>query len=98
MKFIQKFNVAVAICFYLFHSVISDFTLEDATNVLNRFRRLGADEKLIVEVNQGKLQGQEFESVLTKEPYYGFLGIPYAKPPLGELRFQVRIHIFSILS
>lgn len=45
-------------------------------------------EDLIVELKQGKLRGREFQSVLTKTEYYAFLGIPFAKPPVGELRFQ----------
>ncbi|XP_065214514.1 esterase FE4-like [Planococcus citri] len=43
---------------------------------------------LIVEVQQGKLQGIENESILNGQKYYSFLGIPYAKPPIGDLRFQ----------
>ncbi|XP_065225804.1 esterase FE4-like [Planococcus citri] len=43
---------------------------------------------LIVEVNQGKLQGAENKSKLSGNTYYTFAGIPYAKPPIGELRFK----------
>lgn len=46
-------------------------------------------EDLVVETVQGKVQGRAFVSVLNKTEYYGFLGIPYAKPPVNELRFQV---------
>lgn len=54
-------------------------------------------EDLIVELKQGKLRGREYESVLTKTEYYAFLGIPYAKPPLGELRFQVSPHLCVVV-
>ncbi|XP_065225799.1 esterase E4-like [Planococcus citri] len=47
-----------------------------------------ACEDLVVETVQGKVQGRAFESVLNQAEYYGFLGIPYAKPPVGDLRFQ----------
>lgn len=43
---------------------------------------------LIVEVRQGELEGKESKSILTGNTYYSFLGIPYAKPPIGKLRFQ----------
>lgn len=43
----------------------------------------------VVEVKQGKLQGSLQKSVLTGDEYYSFRGIPYAKPPINELRFQV---------
>lgn len=43
---------------------------------------------LIVEVNQGKLQGKQNKSLLSGNTYYTFAGIPYAKPPVGDLRFK----------
>ncbi|XP_065214537.1 esterase FE4-like [Planococcus citri] len=43
---------------------------------------------LIVEIPQGKLQGKKSKSILNGQKYYSFLGIPYAKPPIGDLRFQ----------
>ena len=46
---------------------------------------------LIVEVSQGKLQGKESKSILNGNTYYSFLGIPYAKPPIGDLRFKVSL-------
>ncbi|XP_065224411.1 esterase E4-like [Planococcus citri] len=48
-----------------------------------------ACEELVIETVAGKIQGRAFESVLNKAEYYAFLGIPYAKPPVGYLRFQV---------
>lgn len=43
---------------------------------------------IIVEVQQGKLKGttgQDYHG----GTFYRFMGIPYAKPPKGELRFKV---------
>lgn len=37
-------------------------------------------------IPQGLLQGKEISLIRTQR-IYGFLGIPYAKPPLRELRF-----------
>ncbi|XP_068084823.1 juvenile hormone esterase [Anabrus simplex] len=48
------------------------------------------DEFPIVNVLQGPLKGRK----VTPEglaPYYSFEGIPYAKPPLGELRFKAPV-------
>ncbi|KAJ0182978.1 hypothetical protein K1T71_000954 [Dendrolimus kikuchii] len=44
-------------------------------------------EAPIVTVDQGQLQGKVVTSP-TGKSYYSFQGIPYAKPPLGSLRFQ----------
>lgn len=48
---------------------------------------------ILVEVEQGKLQGT------TGQDYYGgkffkFLGVPYAKAPIGDLRFKVNTFDF----
>lgn len=47
----------------------------------------------IVKVNEGILEGIEKRSTLTGKSYYAFLGIPYAEPPIGNLRFEVTFHL-----
>ncbi|KAK7590733.1 hypothetical protein V9T40_002346 [Parthenolecanium corni] len=42
----------------------------------------------IIEVKQGQLEGTTRKSISTGKDYFCYLGIPYAKPPIGELRFQ----------
>lgn len=42
----------------------------------------------IVETEFGKIRGIKKVSSLNT-PYSAFLGVPYAKAPIGELRFQV---------
>lgn len=44
----------------------------------------------IVEINDGKLKGT-IQKNFKGEDIFAFLGIPYAKPPVGELRFKVNI-------
>ncbi|KAJ8897937.1 hypothetical protein PR048_003295 [Dryococelus australis] len=39
-------------------------------------------------ISQGTLRGKIVTSPVTGQKYYSFLGIPYAKPPLGSLRFK----------
>jgi hypothetical protein len=49
----------------------------------------GEDEEgPLVQVEEGTLRGLRGLSVREKE-FLAFLGIPYAKPPTGELRFKV---------
>lgn len=45
---------------------------------------------LIVETRVGKLRGKK-ETACNGTEYFSFNGIPYAKPPVGELRFRVSI-------
>lgn len=52
-------------------------------------------EEPVVTVKNGTLVGTIMKARKGRE-YAGFRGIPYALPPLGELRFKVRLH-FSIL-
>lgn len=44
---------------------------------------------IVVDTTLGKVAGIEVKSVLKDEKYYSFMGIPYAKPPLGKHRFLV---------
>lgn len=49
-----------------------------------------ADELLII-TKLGKLRGKSNKSDFSKKEYFSFLGIPYAEPPVGKLRFKVSI-------
>lgn len=45
-----------------------------------------------VKIAKGILRGQILKS-RNGRPYYSYTGIPYAKPPVGELRFEVLFEI-----
>ena len=50
-------------------------------------------EDVVVVLNQGSVRGKRGQTRDGRE-YLGFFGIPYAKPPLGDLRFQVNKILF----
>lgn len=45
---------------------------------------------VIVGIENGQVRGQLNATVDANTPYYAFRGIPYAQPPIGDLRFRVR--------
>lgn len=47
-----------------------------------------------VQTNYGKVRGLYQTSDLIEKSFYSFRGIPYAKPPINELRFKVRRFLF----
>lgn len=63
------------------HADIGDAEVADGRRVKTRAPTL--------QLREGRVSGK----VLTSEggrQYFAYLGIPYAKPPVGDLRFKVR--------
>nr|XP_013108588.1 unnamed protein product [Stomoxys calcitrans] len=51
--------------------------------------RLSTQEYEVIRTNSGQVRGvKRINACLRDSHYYAFEGIPYAKPPLGELRFR----------
>lgn len=48
------------------------------------------NDNVTVTTKSGPVKGYKTKSTFDYE-YYNFIGIPYAKPPIGELRFKVRL-------
>lgn len=53
---------------------------------------------LIVETKNGHVRGEQLTTLFNKKVYRSFKGIPFAKPPINDLRFKVMysIILFSI--
>jgi len=43
-----------------------------------------------VTISQGTIIGLQRKTLFSKKLYFSFLGVPYAKPPIKDLRFKVR--------
>ncbi|KAH8243628.1 hypothetical protein KR032_009034, partial [Drosophila birchii] len=50
--------------------------------------RLSTGHTVVLDTNYGKVCGLQRKTVYDEELYFAFEGIPYAKPPVGELRFK----------
>ncbi|KAK9874756.1 hypothetical protein WA026_005566 [Henosepilachna vigintioctopunctata] len=51
------------------------------------------DENILVETSNGKLKGKLLKSQILDLNYYAFQSIPYAEPPIEDLRFKDPISI-----
>ncbi len=49
------------------------------------------DRNPTVDTKYGKIAGEALKSTSGRE-YFAFAGIPYGKPPIGNLRFKVNIY------
>ncbi|KAH8279021.1 hypothetical protein KR018_012575, partial [Drosophila ironensis] len=50
--------------------------------------RLSTGNTIVLDTKYGQVRGLQRKTVYDEELYLAFEGIPYAKPPLGELRFR----------
>ena len=43
----------------------------------------------IIQTENGKVRGTKMLTAMEEIEYYAFKGIPFAQPPIGNLRFKV---------
>ncbi|XP_002070356.3 esterase B1 isoform X2 [Drosophila willistoni] len=53
-------------------------------------QRLRSNDKVIADTIYGKVKGVKWQSIYGNN-YYSFEGIPFAKPPVGDLRFKAPV-------
>lgn len=56
-------------------------------------KSLSDDGSPIVTTKNGEILGKVATTLLDQRKFFSFQGIPYAKPPIGHLRFRVNITI-----
>lgn len=47
------------------------------------------DKFVLVQTASGPIRGKSASTIFDNKLYYAFKGIPYAEPPIGNLRFKV---------
>nr|WCC58198.1 carboxylesterase [Pharsalia antennata] len=52
-----------------------------------------SDENPVVTIESGQIMGRKAYTVEENNEYYAFQGIPYAEPPLGNLRFRAPVKV-----
>lgn len=50
---------------------------------------LNCEHYKVVNTERGRVRGCISTTLLDERPIVSFIGIPYAKPPVGKLRFEV---------
>ncbi|KAJ8723118.1 hypothetical protein PYW08_003030 [Mythimna loreyi] len=48
----------------------------------------GDDDDTIVQTTKGQIRGEKLKTIVGDIEYYSYKGIPYARPPVGKLRFK----------
>lgn len=48
------------------------------------------DQYKVIETINGEVRGIRYTTLLNGIAFYSFKGIPYAKSPIGDLRFKVK--------
>lgn len=43
-----------------------------------------------IDIDSGRIRGKRSLTLFNEKPYYSFRGIPFAQPPIKDLRFKVR--------
>lgn len=72
-------NIAIAGAFFLAFSALASHA-EFTENI----------EYKLVETANGVVRGKTAETLFEGRKYFAFKGIPYAKAPVGDLRFRVK--------
>lgn len=60
------------------------------------FMVVACDEYKTIETTNGLVRGRRGTTLLNNISHYSFKGIPYAKPPVGDLRLKVIIFCLFI--
>lgn len=82
MKRVQKIwmmNISSFVIFLFIFCICSQVVTQESSN----------DQTCKVSTNSGQIRGILNYTLFDDLPFYSFRGIPFGKPPVGNLRFKV---------
>lgn len=50
------------------------------------------DQFQTINTENGPIRGQLMSTIYDAKPFYSFRGVPFAKPPINDLRFKVFLY------
>ncbi|KAJ8716842.1 hypothetical protein PYW07_003469 [Mythimna separata] len=59
-----------------------------AVLLLFTIHNIACDDDTLVQTTKGPIRGEKLKTVVAGTQYYSYKGIPYARPPIGKLRFK----------
>lgn len=70
----------------VFITIAIIFQLQYFANALNEYK--------VINTEYGSIRGKRVLTLFDEKPYYSYRGVPYARPPINELRFKVKLETF----
>lgn len=70
----------------MFHNFIKLLII---TITLLQYIKCDAENFKIIQIENGSIRGKVLQTIYLKIDYFAFRGIPYAKPPINNLRFEI---------
>lgn len=89
-KVILKLKKSVHIKIFIYHWSDKSLQIDAESNI---FFQVGAGPTITLP--NGKIEGISTTTLRNKITYYAYMGIPFAAPPLGKLRFKVIIYFIK---
>lgn len=83
----NKMNVIWSLNLNLFIVILFVFCL--CSQAVTQGSSSDNDQTCTVITNGGQIRGKLNRTLFDETPHYSFRGIPFGKPPVGDLRFKV---------
>lgn len=79
--------------FWCYQIGVNELALEVVNTINSNYGYIHGGEPVVIQTPNGEMRGFRSSS-RDGRPFLEFLGIPFAEPPIGNLRFEVKYFIF----